>query len=116
MAEAKISKAASSINTATGDIRVDDNYLIMNGSVPKTGKINVRCAGDFGTATISVGYIDGGVFSVEEQESGSPSAFTSTFSLQFNCGEHTNTAAGPAIQVATIDGTTNLSLTISSVD
>ena len=116
MAEAKISTVVTSINQASGLIRVDDNYLILNAQVSKTGKINVRCAGTFGTAVIRVGYIDNGVFSVEEQENGSPADFTETFSLQFTCGKHTNPATGPAIQVATIDGDTNLSLTISSVD
>lgn len=116
MSELKISKVVSSIKIGSDGLVANGAYLILNSQVPKTGKINVRCAGTFGPATISVGWLDGGVFTTELQANGSPADFTANFALQFNCGEHVNVSDGPAIQVAAMDATTDLKLTISSID
>ena len=115
MSVGNINTVVTAIKAASDGLIVDGEYVILNSQVVKTGKINVRCAGTFGAATISVGYKDVGGFVVEDFN-GSPADFVATFSLQFNCGEHTNNAVGPAIKVAGIDGTTDLSLTISSID
>ena len=115
MSVGNINTVVTAIKIASDGLIEDGEYIILNSQVIKTGKINVRCAGTFGAATISVGYKDKGGFAVEEFN-GSPADFTATFSLQFACGEHTNVSAGPAIKVAGMDGTTDLSLTISSID
>ena len=116
MAITQISRVKTAIKSASDGITADGDYLILNAQVVKSGKVNVRCAGMYGPATVSVGYIDSDVFNVETQPDSTDASFTDFFSLKFECGEHTNKSDGPAIQVSGMDGTTDLSLTISNIE
>ena len=111
-----ISKVVTAINASGGGITEDGEYLILNGQSSKTGKINVRCSGSFGGADVRVGYLEKGDFAVQDLPSGDPAVFTGPFALRFDCGTYNNISSGPAIQVASISGTTDAILTISSID
>ena len=109
----------STVVTSVGvgrTIKEDGSYLILNGQAAKTGKINVRCSGEFGGATVSVGYLANDEFTVQDLPDGTPADLTAPFALRFDCGTFTNIGSGPAIKVAGISGTTSAALTISSID
>ena len=111
-----ISRVVTTIGENSDGITEDGEYLILNGQAEKTGKINVRCSGEFGGSTVSVGYFEKGVFSTQNLPSENPAAFTESFALRFDCGTFNNIGSGPAIQVASVSGTTDAVLTVSSID
>ncbi len=111
-----ISRVTTSVGESGDGITEDGDYLILNGQAEKTGKINVRCSGEFGGAEVRVGYLEKGVFSVQDLPSGDPAALTESFALRFDCGTFNNIGSGPAIQVSSISGTTDAVLTISSIN
>ena len=111
-----ISKVTTSVGESGDGIIEDGDYLILNGQAEKTGKINVRCSGEFGGAEVRVGYFEKGDFAIQDLPSGDPAAFTESFALRFDCGTFNNIGSGPAIQVASVSGTTDAVLTISSID
>ena len=112
----KITSTNTNIGTGSDGIRIDGDYL-MAGDTQKSGKVMVRCGGEYGGATVSVGFLDNNVFSLVKQPDGSDAAFTSFFALEFITGKQKMiNGSGPAIKVSGISGTSAMNLVISEVD
>ena len=102
------------INQATGDIKTNGEYLLQELGLVKSnasGSVAIYGAGEYGGATVTLGYIAGTTFYPHDLPAGGPADYTDTFQVVADAGKNPRLA----VKVAAISGTTNIMLITTPV-